>query len=79
MSETEHSVGEVPAKRVSLSLPERRPRVADEAEPELRGQILDEYLADCERRNGPVSERAQERARQIIDEVFAEGPRPASR
>jgi hypothetical protein len=41
-------------------------------ERELRGQILDEYLADYERRNGPVSGPEQERARQIFDEVFAE-------
>ncbi|GAA3373036.1 hypothetical protein GCM10020367_31390 [Streptomyces sannanensis] len=41
-------------------------------ERELRGQILDEYLADYERRKGPISEREQECARRIFDEVFAE-------
>ena len=41
-------------------------------ERELRGQILDEYLADYERRKGPVSADEQERARRVFDEVFAE-------
>ncbi|GAA0340450.1 hypothetical protein QZH56_20775 [Streptomyces olivoreticuli] len=93
MSEMEYSIGEGPATRVSLSLPEGtaeaiRARVGKRefsafitaaVERELRGQILDEYLADYERRNGPVSERAQERARQVFDEVFAEeGQWPAA-
>ncbi|MEU2869108.1 hypothetical protein ABZ769_07870 [Streptomyces olivoreticuli] len=93
MSETEYSIGEGPATRVSLSLPEGtaeaiRARVGkrefsafitEAVERELRGQILDEYLADYERRNGPVSEHAQERARQVFDEVFAEeGQWPAA-
>jgi hypothetical protein len=54
-------------------------------ERELRGQILDEYLADYERRKGPVSEQEQEqeqeqeRARRVFDEVFAEeGQWPAA-
>ncbi|MEU5644335.1 hypothetical protein [Streptomyces milbemycinicus] len=86
MSEQMYSIGEGPATRVSLSLPEGtaeaiRARVgkrefsafiASAVERELRGQILDEYLADYERRKGPVSKEAQERARQIFDEVFAE-------
>ncbi|WP_431042935.1 hypothetical protein ACQUSR_14230 [Streptomyces sp. P1-3] len=86
MSETSHGIGEGPATRVSLSLPEGtaeaiRARVGkrefsafitDAVERELRGQILDEYLADYERRKGRVSEDAQNRARQIFDEVFAE-------
>ncbi|WP_327109288.1 hypothetical protein [Nonomuraea glycinis] len=42
------------------------------AERELRGQILDDYLADHERRKGPISKRAQDRARQIFDEAFAD-------
>ncbi|WP_289848762.1 hypothetical protein [Actinoallomurus spadix] len=33
---------------------------------------MDEYLADYERRKGPVSVREQEEARQVFDEVFAE-------
>lgn len=41
-------------------------------ERELRGQILDEYLADYERRKGPISSAEQDRARQVFDEVFAE-------
>ncbi|MFD7017995.1 hypothetical protein [Streptomyces sp. NPDC059928] len=93
MSETPYSIGEGPATRVSLSLPEGtaeaiRQRVgkrefsafiAAAVERELRGQILDEYLADYERRQGPISEREQVRARQIFDEVFAEeGEWPAA-
>jgi hypothetical protein len=86
MGETSYNIGEGPATRVSLSLPEGtaeaiRHRVGRRefsafvtaaVERELRGQILDEYLADYERRKGPISARAQERARQILDEVFAE-------
>jgi hypothetical protein len=71
---------------VSLSLPEGtaeaiRARVgkrefsafvATAVERELRGQILDEYLADYEERNGPPSDEAKGRARRVFDEVFAE-------
>ncbi|MEV6480383.1 hypothetical protein [Streptomyces sp. NPDC051576] len=93
MTETPYSVGEGPATRVSLSLPEGtaeaiRQRVGKRefsafitaaVERELRGQILDEYLADYERRRGSVSEQEQERARQIFDEVFTEeGQWPAA-
>jgi hypothetical protein len=81
-----YRIGEGPATRVSLSLPEGtaeaiRERVGkrefsafvtEAVERELRGQILDEYLADYERRKGPISEEEQERARQFFDEVFAE-------
>jgi hypothetical protein len=86
MSEQAYRVGEGPATRVSLSLPEGtaeaiRQRVGkrefsafitEAVERELRGQILDEYLADYERRKGPISAREQEQARQVFDEVFAE-------
>ncbi|WP_372409115.1 hypothetical protein [Streptomyces luteireticuli] len=86
MAESTYSIGEGPATRVSLSLPEGtaeaiRARVgkgefssfiAAAVERELRGRILDEYLADYEERNGPLPEPAQERARQVFDEVFAE-------
>ncbi|MFI8927177.1 hypothetical protein ACIG3E_05740 [Streptomyces sp. NPDC053474] len=86
MSETTYSIGEGPATRVSLSLPEGtaeaiRARVgkrefsafiAAAVERELRGQVLDEYLADYESRKGPMSERTRQRARQVFDEVFAE-------
>jgi Arc/MetJ-type ribon-helix-helix transcriptional regulator len=93
MEETEYGIGEGPATRVSLSLPEGTAEairrrvgkrefsafVAAAVERELRGQILDEYLADYERRNGPVSAEEQERARQVFDEVFAEaGQWPAA-
>jgi hypothetical protein len=85
MGEMPYGIGEGPATRVSLSIPEGtteaiRQRVGKRefsafitgaVERELRGRILDEYLADYERRNGPVSEPEQERARQIFDEVFA--------
>ncbi|MEV7138589.1 hypothetical protein [Streptomyces tauricus] len=86
MGEATYSIGEGPATRVSLSLPEGtaeaiRARVgkrefsafiAEAVERELRGQVLDEYLADYESRKGPVSEPAHQRARQVFDEVFAE-------
>jgi hypothetical protein len=86
MTEMPYSIGEGPATRVSLSLPEGtaeaiRKRVGKRefsafitaaVERELRGQILDEYLADYERRKGPVSTQEQDRARQLFDEVFAE-------
>jgi hypothetical protein len=77
MSETTYSIGEGPATRVSLSLPEGtaeaiRARVGKRefsafitaaVERELRGQVLDDYLADYESRKGPVSEQARLRAR----------------
>ncbi|MCZ4120643.1 hypothetical protein [Streptomyces sp. H39-S7] len=93
MSELPYSVGEGPATRVSLSLPEGtaeaiRRRVGkrefsafitEAVERELRGQILDEYLADYELRKGRISEPEQDRARQFFDEVFAEeGEWPAA-
>lgn len=67
---------------VSLSLPEGtaeaiRARVgkrefsaftAAAVERELRGRVLDEYLAAYESRNGPVSERVRQRARQVFEE-----------
>ncbi|MBB1242764.1 hypothetical protein GL263_04130 [Streptomyces durbertensis] len=87
MTESTYGIGEGPATRVSLSLPEGtaeaiRERVgkrefsafvAEAVERELRGQILDEYLADCERRDGPVSPEARQRARQVFDELLSEG------
>jgi Arc/MetJ-type ribon-helix-helix transcriptional regulator len=91
--ESEYSIGEGPATRVSLSLPEGtaeaiRQRVGRRefsafitaaVERELRGQILDEYLAEYERRKGPVTAEEQERARRVFDEVFAEeGQWPAA-
>lgn len=93
MDESPYSVGEGPATRVSLSLPEGtaeaiRSRVGKRefsafitraVESELRGQVLDEYLADYERRNGPISPEQQDRAREIFDEVFTEeGQWPAA-
>jgi hypothetical protein len=88
-----YGIGEGPATRVSLSLPEGtaeaiRQRVGRRefsafitaaVERELRGQILDEYLAEYERRRGPVSAEEQERARRVFGEVFAEeGQWPAA-
>lgn len=88
-----YSIGEGPATRVSLSLPEGtaeaiRKRVgrrefsafvASAVERELRGQVLDEYLADYERRKGPLSREQQDRAQQAFDEAFAEdGQWPAA-
>jgi hypothetical protein len=86
MGEAMYGIGQGPATRVNLSLPEGtaeaiRARVgkrgfsafiAEAVERELRGQALDEYLADRESRKGPVSEQARQRARQVFDEVFAE-------
>ncbi|MEV0955919.1 hypothetical protein AB0I97_08535 [Streptomyces sp. NPDC049951] len=93
MSDDSYQIGEGPATRMSLSLPEGtadaiRKRVgkrefsafvAAALERELHGQILDEYLADYERRHGQVSEQEQARARQVFDEAFAEeGQWPAA-
>lgn len=86
MNEPSYNIGEGRAIRMSLSLPEGtaaaiRKRVgkrefsafvAAAVERELRGQILDEYLADCSRRKGPVSASEQERARQVFDGLFTE-------
>ncbi|WP_103533375.1 hypothetical protein [Streptomyces sp. SM11] len=86
MSESTYGIGEGPATRVSLSLPEGtaeaiRARVgkrefsafiAASVERELRGQVLDEYLADYESRKGSISDQARQQARQVLDEVFAE-------
>ncbi|MDQ0777046.1 hypothetical protein QF026_005512 [Streptomyces aurantiacus] len=92
MGEIRYSIGEGPATRVSLSLPEGtadaiRRRVGkrefsafitEPVERELRGQVLDEYLADYEHRQGPISEQ-ELRARRVFDEVFAEeGQWPAA-
>ncbi|WP_344961004.1 hypothetical protein [Streptomyces thioluteus] len=38
----------------------------------LRGRILDEYLADYEKRCGTPSEQIEAEARQILDEALAE-------
>jgi hypothetical protein len=93
MGDAVYRIGEGPATRVSLSLPEGtveaiRARVgkrefsafiAEAVERELRGQVLDEYLANYEIRKGPVSEGARQRARQVFDEAFAEeGEWPAA-
>jgi hypothetical protein len=47
------------------------PEALAAVERELRGRILDEYLADYERRKGPISKEEQDRARQIFDDLFA--------
>ncbi|MGV9690752.1 hypothetical protein ACWDUX_16755 [Streptomyces sp. NPDC003444] len=86
MPKTTYSIGGGPATRVSLSLPEGtaeaiRARVGERefsafiaavVERELRGQVLDEYLADYESREGPVSDQARQGARQVFDQVFAD-------
>ncbi|MDH6539560.1 hypothetical protein ACFXJO_11135 [Streptomyces lavendulae] len=77
MSETTYGIGGGPAARVSLSLPEGtaeaiRARVGKRefsafvtaaVERELRGRILDEYLAALESRQA---------APRVFDEVFAD-------
>ncbi|MFG1797883.1 hypothetical protein [Nocardia sp. NPDC049149] len=84
--ELEHRIGEGPATRVSLSLPEGtaeaiRRRVGKRefssfitsaVERELRGMLLDEYIADHERRNGPLPEAERRRARDVFDQALGE-------
>lgn len=86
---TPYGIGEGPATRVSLSLAEGtadaiRDRVgkrefssfiAEAVERELRGQILDEYLADHEKRRGPVPEVVRRQAAQAFDDVLADESR----
>ncbi|MFB7878305.1 hypothetical protein ACFC06_23920 [Nocardia sp. NPDC056064] len=86
MGEIEYGIGEGPAQRVSLSLPEGtadavRRRVgkrefsafvAAAVERELRGQVLDEYLGDYEDRVGPITEEEQRAARELFDTALAE-------
>ncbi|MFD6160444.1 hypothetical protein ACFWF7_27570 [Nocardia sp. NPDC060256] len=84
--EPEHRIGEGPATRVSLSLPEGTAEairrrvgkrefssfVTSAVERELRGMLLDEYIADHERRNGPVPEAERQRARDLFDHALGE-------
>ncbi|MEU7140741.1 hypothetical protein ABZ942_14915 [Nocardia sp. NPDC046473] len=84
--EPEHRIGEGPATRVSLSLPEGTAEairrrvgkrefssfVTSAVERELRGMLLDEYIADHERRHGPVSEAERQRARDLFDQAIGE-------
>ncbi|MEU4313538.1 hypothetical protein [Nocardia sp. NPDC024068] len=86
MSGLEHGVGKGPATRVSLSLPEGtaeaiRRRVgkrefssfiASAVERELRGLLLDEYLADYEQRSGPLPAEERQRAREAFDRALGE-------
>jgi hypothetical protein len=86
MSEPAHNIGEGPATRVSLSLPEGtaeaiRHRVGKRefsafitaaVERELRGQILDDYLADYEQRVGSIPEQERQRARDLFDEALSD-------
>ncbi|WP_374204162.1 hypothetical protein [Streptomyces sp. HPF1205] len=44
--------------------------IASAVERELRGRILDGYLAEYERRKGPLSREQQDRAQQVFDEAF---------
>ncbi|ASU83949.1 hypothetical protein CDO52_15200 [Nocardiopsis gilva YIM 90087] len=82
MSE-DYRIGEGPATPISASLPEgtvealRRRIAANElssfiaaaVERELRGQVMDEYLADYERRKGPIPEYQWEQAREFFDRM----------
>ncbi|MEV6772137.1 hypothetical protein AB0N05_26265 [Nocardia sp. NPDC051030] len=84
MSEPAFEIGEGPATRVSLSLPEGtaaaiRRRVGKRefssfitsaVERELRGLLLDEYLADYEERNGPLSEAVRRQAAEKFDRAL---------
>lgn len=81
-----HRIGEGPATRVSLSLPEGTAEeirrrvgkrefsafVASAVERELRGLLLDEYLIDYEQRNGPIPDSERQRARADFDHVLGE-------
>ncbi|MFI9403826.1 hypothetical protein [Nocardia sp. NPDC052316] len=85
-SEPEHRIGKGPATRVSLSLPEGTAEairrrvgkrefssfVTSAVERELRGMLLDEYIADHERRNGPLPEAERQRARDLFDSALGE-------
>jgi len=86
MGEREYGIGEGPATRISLSLSEGtaeaiRQRVgkrefsafvASAVERELRGLILDEYLADYEQRSGPLPPDERQRAKEAFDRALAE-------
>ncbi|MGV9314706.1 hypothetical protein ACWDR0_21345 [Streptomyces sp. NPDC003691] len=89
MPETTYGTGEGPDTGAGPSLPdgaaeaaragagtrESASLIAAAVERELRGQVLDEYLADYERRNGPVSESARRQARKVFGEALAEPAR----
>ncbi|WP_040809028.1 hypothetical protein [Nocardia concava] len=76
MAQPMYEIGEGPATRVSLSLPEGTAEavrrrvgkrefsafVTSAVERELRGLLLDEYLADYERRHGELSDTDRQRA-----------------
>ncbi|WP_228541429.1 hypothetical protein [Nocardia sp. XZ_19_369] len=73
-NEAEHRIGEGPAMRLSQSLSEgtaqtTRRRVVER---ELRGTLLDEYLADHERRNGPLPEAERQRAWDLFDSALGQ-------
>lgn len=86
MSEQEYGIGEGPATRISLSLSEGTAEairrrvgkrefsafVASAVERELRGLVLDEYLADYERRNGTLPADERQRAKEAFDHALAE-------
>ncbi len=85
MAEQEYGIGEGPATRVSLSLPlgtlqairsqvgdrQFSAYVASVLADELRGQILDGYLADFQQRNGAFSDEERDWARRTIDAALA--------
>lgn len=86
-----YEIGEGPATRVSLSLPEGTAEavrrrvgkrefsafVTSAVERELRGLLLDEYLADYERRRGELSEADRLRAFERFEQALSgEAPWP---
>ncbi|MEU7020612.1 hypothetical protein ABZ990_08120 [Streptomyces sp. NPDC046203] len=77
MSEKAYGRGEGPAIRTRVGKREFSAFVAAAVERESRGQVLDAYLADYERRKGPVSESARRWAQQVCDGILAEEDRSA--
>ncbi|MFE3000453.1 hypothetical protein ACFXG4_36310 [Nocardia sp. NPDC059246] len=91
MAQPVYEIGEGPATRVSLSLPEGTAEairrrvgkrefsafVTSAVERELRGLLLDEYLADYERRHGELPEAARRHAFDQFERALAsEDPWP---
>ncbi|RMI34883.1 hypothetical protein [Nocardia stercoris] len=84
MAEQEYGIGEGPATRVSLSLPlgtlqairsqvddrQFSSFVASVLADELRGRVIDEYLADCVRRTGPISDEDRRWAQGALEQAL---------
>ncbi|MGW4246191.1 hypothetical protein [Nocardia sp. NPDC004722] len=87
MAQPMYEIGEGPATRVSLSLPEGTAEavrrrvgkrefsafVTSAVERELRGLLLDEYLADYESRHGELSEVDRRRAFERFEQALPGG------